>query len=645
MHKIGFIGLVAVCLPFGLLSQKRVAEPAFAAQLPQAAPVQHTYRELSLAAIANPGAALVGILQDSLSELRQTNSVLQLKYTNASQLTQHYRFQQVYLGIAVYEGVVQANLTHEGKLLNLLTHLKVFSPVALPVLAVDMESVRQRLLASFTRVTEAEPVWLVANGNIKLCFRFVVQTRESYGKAYEVVHDAEADQELKRNDLAMYHSGKRSAHDKQMATILPAEVCTTGRGYVYLPDPLTTAQVPYACPYCDNANADNSQLNAQRQQVLLKDIAYTDADARFRLRGPYIRVEDVEAPNTAIATTANGDFFFTRSQSGFDDCMTYYHADSMQRYVRALGFTNLSQAQPLTMDSQGDLADNSYFLPSTPPFIALGVGGVNDAQDADVIVHEYGHFLSWMASNSNSGFERRGLDEGIGDYIAASYSKVISSYGSGRVFSWDGNNEFWPGRPANTTITYPAAQGQAGSNFYLLGSVWCSALMEAWDIVGKTETDRAQFQELYFNAANMTLRDAALQFMKADSLLHGTTYRAVFARSFCRRGMLPGNRCAEGDTTFYLDASGRLVDLPFGVFAYPNPSAGQQVTLNLGLKKLTDQADVALVNAAGQVVMATSLPAGSHTLRVSDYSAGLYYLWVTNRQTGQRLRYTLFVTH
>jgi hypothetical protein len=79
------------------------------------------------------------------------------------------------------------------------------------------------------------------------------------------------------------------------------------------------------------------------------------------------------------------------------------------------------------IDPHGTSADNSFF--SYPNFIYYGTGGVDDAEDADVITHEYSHFLSRNAApNTNVGMERQGLDEGLGDYVAASYFKPISTH-------------------------------------------------------------------------------------------------------------------------------------------------------------------------------------------------------------------------
>ena len=68
--------------------------------------------------------------------------------------------------------------------------------------------------------------------------------------------------------------------------------------------------------------------------------------------------------------------------------------------------------------------DQSVFIGNSGnSYLLFGEGGVDDAEDADVIIHEYAHAISYAASpETNSGTERRGLDEGLGDYFAAIYS-------------------------------------------------------------------------------------------------------------------------------------------------------------------------------------------------------------------------------
>src|SRR5690606_4713427 len=133
-------------------------------------------------------------------------------------------------------------------------------------------------------------------------------------------------------------------------------------------------------------------------------------------------------------------------------------------------------------------ADNSIFYPApSPKRIAFGIGGVDDAEDADVCIHEYAHFVSETASpGSNIGSQRNALDEGFGDYLAASYSTSINTFNRQWVYNWDGHNEFWNGRSVNSSKVYPH---DTVSSIYRNGEMWSSALMKIYDEIGRAATD------------------------------------------------------------------------------------------------------------------------------------------------------------
>ena len=103
-------------------------------------------------------------------------------------------------------------------------------------------------------------------------------------------------------------------------------------------------------------------------------------------------------------------------------------------------------------------ADNSHYL-SGSGRLAFGEGGVDDAEDADVIIHELGHGLhDWVTDGGLS--QVNGLSEGTGDYAAGSYSRAIGFWSPSDAayswtFNWDGHNPFWDGRILNYSASYP----------------------------------------------------------------------------------------------------------------------------------------------------------------------------------------------
>ena len=90
----------------------------------------------------------------------------------------------------------------------------------------------------------------------------------------------------------------------------------------------------------------------------------------------------------------------------------YYHIDTVQRHIQALGFTGanaIRNNRPVPVNAHFAPACSSFYSaipnPNLPDgsfsFIALGDGAycngqpsyVDRGEDPDVIVHEYGHAL------------------------------------------------------------------------------------------------------------------------------------------------------------------------------------------------------------------------------------------------------------
>ena len=108
--------------------------------------------------------------------------------------------------------------------------------------------------------------------------------------------------------------------------------------------------------------------------------------------------------------------------------MGYYWVTQAQRYIQSLGFGSTLPAvnkrqQLLRIDQFG--GDNSFFREGTGKLtITLGKGGVDDAEDAEVIVHEYGHSVQDnQVPGFGSGSDSGAIGEAFGDYLAVTVSE------------------------------------------------------------------------------------------------------------------------------------------------------------------------------------------------------------------------------
>jgi hypothetical protein len=295
-----------------------------------------------------------------------------------------------------------------------------------------------------------------------------------------------------------------------------------GSGYVFQPDPLSKAHQWYYAPgFVDGNDGDTDSLTYHRSLVTLD--ALTFEDGVYKLKGPYCNVTDVESPSDPAfygAATPH-EFNYARSQQEFEAVNVYYHITNSYRHILDLGFSSSSLEQ-IRLDPHGyHGSDNSHYSP-TGNWISWGEGGVDDAEDADVILHEYGHAIQFNIVPTWGGGESGALGEGFGDYWAGSYSRSLGQWTSSDdqynwVFTWDGHNPFWLGRMLNDQRTYPFG----GLPIHTAGQIWSAALMGIWDDLGRDVTDRLVLKSLYYLGSGATGPDAARAIVQADWDLYG----------------------------------------------------------------------------------------------------------------------------
>ncbi len=320
----------------------------------------------------------------------------------------------------------------------------------------------------------------------------------------------------------------------------------SGSGLVFDPDPLTTAGATYGTGgFVDPGgnDADTPELNGQRVLRALPDLSFSGGV--YRLTGPYINVIDWDPPTIPPVTSAHPDSFrYTRSHDGFEDVMLYYHTDLSQRWIQSLGFTNI-QNTSIGADAHGHSgADNSSYTPSTNR-MSFGDGGVDDAEDADVIWHEYGHAIHHGSKPGWSGSGQQGaLGEGFGDYWAESYSRSLNFWLPSQtpyfwVFDWDGHNPFWAGRVLNYAPLYP---GGLVNQVHTDGQMWSSTLMNIWNQIGRQTLDKLVLQShFYLATSGVTMKQNAEAVIQADRNLNGGANVPVLVYWFGQRGFINPN--------------------------------------------------------------------------------------------------------
>ena len=214
-----------------------------------------------------------------------------------------------------------------------------------------------------------------------------------------------------------------------------------GTAMVYDPNPIVTLRDntlrdPSLDPLGITPEQSTARLDGARRALPLRDVDPT-LEPLGQLSGPWVRAVGA-LPQ--LGTTLN----YTRSDPRFVVAMEYTHIDRYQRYQRylqdVLGFkgqAGVNDDAQLVLNIN-DPEDNSFYQPGND-FINFGVGGVDDAEDAEVILHEYGHAVQdaqvpgWGATE-----EGGAMGEGFGDFEAAAYfARTSGGFQDDCVADWD----------------------------------------------------------------------------------------------------------------------------------------------------------------------------------------------------------------
>ena len=184
-----------------------------------------------------------------------------------------------------------------------------------------------------------------------------------------------------------------------------------------------------------DSDLDSAELTAARVVLPLKDLDEEEL-AAGRLTGPWV---DVYSGGN---NEPDANFDYTRSDPRFEAGMAYAHVDRIQRYFQSLGFKG---EKSVNAESQNVIAvpvptyDQSFYQPGNDVMV-LGSGGVDDGEDAEIIIHEYGH-AAQDAQVPGWGERPDGgaMGEGFGDFLAGAYyaRDISNGYQDACVADWD----------------------------------------------------------------------------------------------------------------------------------------------------------------------------------------------------------------
>ncbi len=289
------------------------------------------------------------------------------------------------------------------------------------------------------------------------------------------------------------------------------------------------------------------------------------------LVGPRVRVIDIDSPFTARAMLEL-DLLGERDRPEFEEVNVYHHLDQAQLYLQSLGYTGSRQIIPggVRVDAHANRgADNSYFTATAAgPTLLFGDGGVDDAEDPDIILHEYGHAIhDWLSPGvlfGSSGSEGRAISEGFGDYWAFS-SGLQSSISSGRDPYCIGD---WDARCDGPGCAYPPAAdclrrvdealtladfdpSSASGTEHRNGQIWSGYLKDVFEQIvqshgvgeGRRITDVLVLEGLLGLPSQPRFSDVIERMIIADEQLNSSMNRTTLCTSAKARGFNIPDSC------------------------------------------------------------------------------------------------------
>lgn len=431
----------------------------------------------------------------------------------------HVRFRQVVDGRPVEGGEVFVHMTCDGAIQTVQNRTFASYLFDSGTFTLDRAAAIEAATASIgvrgalRAPAEAEDVWFATEAGLRPAWRVTLAANEPLGD-WTILIDARNGSEFKRHNC-LHHA--------------------KGAGRVFSPDPVRSSG---NTTLRDHGDVDQPELTAQLQTVVLENL-----DESGYVRG---RFADARS-SKGRAWSPSKAFHFTRASDHFEEVMFYYHVDRCQTWFEELGIYSANRRRQIA-DVHGTTHDNSFYSPTTKR-ITYGDGGVDDAEDGDIILHEYGHAIQdnqvpgWGQSH-----ESAAMGEGFGDWLAATYfsGPEFGDRNDAVIADWDATH-YSSATPPNLRRVdrdkvYPY---DMDGSVHADGEIWSRALWDLRWLTGRDTSMRLVLEGHFYCTPYSTFREGALGILAADEALFDGRYRFAIREAFVARGILTNDDVPE----------------------------------------------------------------------------------------------------
>ncbi|HSB11514.1 MAG TPA: M36 family metallopeptidase [Blastocatellia bacterium] len=431
----------------------------------------------------------------------------------------HIIFQQRLKGIPILRAYVTVHIARDRRVYlvkNRAVPIELFEPAA--QFTVTQAAARQTALKSVSkktgsaRVVRTERFWFPLKSKLRPAYRVNVQ-RVDPRQDWIIYVDADSGRILRKYDNLASATATARVFD-------PNPVIALGGSGRLIRD--GKVQAPPETAY---------------SKVTLRDL-----DKSGRLDGRRVTTK----PTRRRTQQDDGQFCFTSDQPAFEEVMTYFHIDRALGYLESLGFRSSRAifSEPIPVDANGTEEDNSWYSPHERS-LTFGLGGIDDAEDAEVILHELGHAIQdAICPGFGQSHEAAAMGEGFGDYFAASFfaaskpRRYRDSFGS-----WDGieDTEHDPPcvRRLDGQLTYEVFDHTDGADEHDNGQIWSATLWDIWTALGREVADPIILESHFQLDGFTTFARGARAIIDADRNLNRGRHVARLKRIFHQRGIGP----------------------------------------------------------------------------------------------------------
>jgi Zn-dependent metalloprotease len=484
----------------------------------------------------------------------------------------YVELQQVFTRLPVENGRVKVNFDREGRMVHFISS---YAPTANAEDKVTLEKNKaaQISIDEFLRITpiyytkddeqnqamgvivsrdrarvkprgDVEDIFFVRNERLRRAYKIVIDGEYPFG-IKEFVIDANTGEVLHTNNFvySAFDGMSRPSNHHPEPTSSPNDSSTDGQGQVFIPNPANSLNKPL------NPYEPLSYYNPNPYYTKVLPGLQT-ASGVAKLEGPYVIVRDIDPPDVPPPTGANAfEFIYEYDNPSFEEVMVYYHINRNQLYIQSLGLGDIAK-YPVIVDAHAcDGADQSQYISNPPagkpPHLAFGDGNVNDAEDADIILHEYGHVIQYsQAEDAFAGDgQPKAMGEGFGDYWAFS-SFYKETCASGHTLHYIGEWDRAPRylRSINEEVTF--ANYDPNTTPHINGRIWSRTLFEIFRKFGKEVADSLILQSHFDIPHNPTFVQGADSIIAADVYLYGGAHRDQLCKVFRLRRIYTETDCS-----------------------------------------------------------------------------------------------------